>query len=379
MPKSRRSCLTIVFLAILGSVICLGVWASGIYIFGVPGATEALGEPAPDLGRMQEIGLGLYLLIRQHDLASPAGDPASVLDLTVEPGQTAGHVIDALAQADVIHNPELLRLYLRYRGFDRGIEAGQYKLNGSMTIVELASLLQSASAESHLITIPEGWRREQIAAYLASEIPGIDETAFLAATASTPLGYSFTGDSPEVTSLEGFLFPETYKVDPSGTVDELIARLLSTFELRVTDELREAYLSQGLSLRDAVILASIVEREAIVAEERPHIAAVFINRLARGIPLDADPTIQYALGQQADGGWWKAGLTLEDLEVDSPYNTYRYAGLPPGPIANPGLAALEAVAFPAVSSDLYFRALCDGSGRHAFAETLEEHLQNACP
>ncbi len=379
MPKILRSCLTIAFLVILGSAICVGVWAGGIYIFGLPGATEALGEPAPDLNRMQEISLGLYLLIRQGDLAAQAGDPAVELDLTVEPGQTAGHVIDALSQAGVVHNPELLRLYLRYRGFDRGIEAGRYRLSGSMTIFELASSLQSASAESHMITIPEGWRREQIASYLASEISGFSESAFLDVTASTPKGYSFTGDTPETTSLEGFLFPETYNVDPSGTVEDLIARMLNTFDARVTDELREAFHNQGLSLYDSVILASIVEREAIVAEERPHIAAVFLNRLANGMSLDADPTVQYSLGKQTDGSWWKAGLTLDDLAFESPYNTYLVTGLPPGPIANPGLAALEAVAFPDASGDLYFRALCDGSGRHAFAETFEGHLQNACP
>jgi UPF0755 protein len=126
-------------------------------------------------------------------------------------------------------------------------------------------------------------------------------------------------------------------------------------------------------------LASIIEREAVVADERPIIASVFFNRLSAGMLLESDPTVQYALGQQPDGDWWKSPLSLDDLALDSPYNTYRSAGLPPGPIANPGLSSLQAVANPADTPYFYFRAACDGSGRHAFAATFDEHLLNACP
>jgi UPF0755 protein len=131
-------------------------------------------------------------------------------------------------------------------------------------------------------------------------------------------------------------------------------------------------------LVEAVTLASIVEREAVVPEERPLIAAVFLNRLRIGMKLEADPTVQYALGRQPNGNWWKRSLTHSDLETPSTYNTYAQDGLPPGPIANPGLASLQAVAFPEKTSFLYFRARCDGSGRHAFAETYEQHLENSC-
>ncbi len=226
MPKALRTCLTLSFLLILGSAICVGVWAGGIYLFGLPGAIDTLGEPAPDLSRMQEIGLGMYLLVRQNDLTSPAGNPGAALDLTVVPGQTASHVIDALAEAEIVRNPEILRLYLRYRGLDRGIEAGNYNLNGNMTILELASSLQSASVEADVITIPEGWRREQIASYLASALPGFSAQEFLNATAAIPAAYSI---SPSMTNLEGFLFPETYHLDPSGTVDDLVEQDAGNF------------------------------------------------------------------------------------------------------------------------------------------------------
>jgi UPF0755 protein len=155
--------------------------------------------------------------------------------------------------------------------------------------------------------------------------------------------------------------------------------MLETFALRVGSDLQEGFNAQGLSVHEAVTLASIIEREAVIPEERPRIAAVFLNRLERGMKLETDPSIQYVLGLQASGSWWKTDLTQQDLQIDSPYNTYRYPGLPPGPIANPGLSALQAVAEPLETDELYFRALCDGSGRHAFARTYEEHLQNACP
>jgi len=379
MPRWIRTCLTLALLALLGGGLCLAVWAGGIYVFGLPSLNEKIGEPATDLPRLQEVALGLYLLAREAALDRPAGDHAATFELDVAPGEPASHVIEVLAQAGVVSDSNLLRLYLRFRGFDRGIEAGRYTLSGSMSMRELAAALQSANAESLQVTIPEGWRREQIAAYLAGAGAGFSEVDFLAASAQIPAGYSFAQDAPPGATLEGFLFPETYLLDPAGTAGEAIARMLTTFEARVDEPLRTAMREQGLTLYQAVTLASIVEREAVVPDERPRIAAVFLNRLANGMSLDADPTIQFALGRQPDGSWWKTGLTFDDLELDSPYNTYRYPGLPPGPIANPGYDSLFAVGFPADTQELYFRALCDGTGRHAFAETFEQHLLNACP
>ena len=155
--------------------------------------------------------------------------------------------------------------------------------------------------------------------------------------------------------------------------------MLENFDRRVDGQMRAGFEAQGLNLFQAVTLASIIEREAVVDEERGLIASVFLNRLRAGMKLEADPTVQYALGQQPDGSWWKSPLTADDLALDSLYNTYRYPGLPPGPIANPGLESLRAVAFPEQTEYLYFRAACDGSGLHTFARTFEEHLQNACP
>ena len=159
-----------------------------------------------------------------------------------------------------------------------------------------------------------------------------------------------------------------------------MATILRNFDNQVNAEIRAGFANQGLGLFEAVTLASMVEREAINDEEMPMLASVFYNRLLVNQRLASDPTVQYALGYNTEQGtWWTNPLSLADLEIDSPYNTYLYPNLPPGPICNPGLAAMRAVAFPAQTPYYYFRAACDGSGNHLFAETFEQHLANECP
>ena len=156
--------------------------------------------------------------------------------------------------------------------------------------------------------------------------------------------------------------------------------LRTTFDAAITNELKDGFDQHGLSLQEAVILASIVEREAVVTDEMPLIASVFLNRLVSNISLDADPTVQYAVGfNESQNTWWTNPISAADLQYNSPYNTYLYPGLPPGPICNPSTNALRAVAFPAQTPYYYFRATCDDSGLHFFAETFQEHVNNACP
>jgi len=160
----------------------------------------------------------------------------------------------------------------------------------------------------------------------------------------------------------------------------LIAELVRNFAYHLSPDLRQGFQQQGLSIYQAVTLASIVQREAVQEEEAPIIASVYLNRLRIQMKLDADPTVQYALGFNPSlNTWWTNPLSMADLQIDSPYNTYIYVGLPPTPISNPGINALRAVAFPAQTAYYFFRARCDGSGFHEFAQTFEEHLQNACP
>lgn len=379
MSKVAKSCLTVSLATVLASLICLAVWIGGTFLFGIPTATDRIGEPAPYLNPIQEITLGALLFIRHDELDQPVRQSEAMIAIEVSEGETADEVISKLVSSGFLQDGILLRSYMHYRGLDRGIEVGEYFLHGGMSTRQIAEALQSAQPFASTLTIPEGWRREQIAALIDTFDFSFSGQDFLQASASPVAGVAVSAYLPAQANLEGFLFPDTYRIDAETTAADLVDRMLETFSLRVSSELITGFEAQGLSVYEAVTLASIVEREAVVAEERPRIAGVFLNRLARGMKLETDPTVQFALGMQSSGTWWKTDLTAQDLQVDNPYNTYLFPGLPPGPIANPGLSSLQAVAQPMETDELYFRALCDGSGKHAFARTFEEHLQNACP
>jgi UPF0755 protein len=379
MSKLRRTCLPILLAALVGSLICFGVWIAGTIVFGIPTAIDRVGEPAPDLNPVQEITLGALLFLRHNELDQTISQPEAMISIQVDQGETADDVIAKLVQSGFLKDGILLRSYLQYRGLDRGIEVGEYFLHGGMSIRQIAEALQSAQPYANALTIPEGWRREQIATLIDTFDFSFDGEDFLEAT-SDPLPGSIEAEyMPPESTLEGYLFPETYFIDANTDSLDLAGLMLNAFSAHAGEELLAGFNAQGLSVYEAVTLASIVEREAVVPEERPRISAVFLNRLAADMKLESDPTVQFALGLQPSGTWWKQNLTTQDLQADSPYNTYLYPGLPPGPIANPGLPSLQAVAAPADTDELYFRALCDGSGRHAFARTFEEHLLNACP
>ncbi len=379
MPSDRRSrgCTCFGLLAV--SVACGLLAGAALIGLTLTDSTAALGPSDPSLDPVQRGLLSGFLTLRREALDQPAGDLGPPIDLEILPGELASAILQRLQGQGIIRETLLLRAYLRYLGADRTIQAGHYSLGGGMTPRELAQALQHASSPAIIFTVPEGWRIEQIAAALPAAQAPFPPEQFLETSQSGSVLPALSAELPDPARLEGFLFPDTYHLTQDSQAADLVAKMLETFDLRVGPELRNAFGQQGLSLYQAVTLASIVEREAVVTDERPLIASVFLNRLAQDIKLDADPTVQYALGRQPDGAWWKPGLSLEDLQIDSPYNTYLYAGLPPGPIANPGLASLRAVAFPESSPYLYFRAACDGSGRHTFAETFDEHLLNACP
>lgn len=372
----RPACLLTIAISML--LLCGVIWLAGFVILGVPQANERLGSPNPNLNPLMRTLLAVYLLANESSLDSPAGTPDTTIDLEVLEGDTASEVVERLTESGITQDGFLLRNYLRYRGFDVSVEAGRYQLMGDMTVRQIAEALQTARPASISFTVLEGWRMEEIAEQIA--LSGLNTTYddFLSACHEVARNNDLPVEWPTEPSMEGFLFPDTYFFDLDATPEDAVLAMLENFDSKLNPEMRGGFTQQGLNLLEAITLASIVEREAVIPDERPLIASVFLNRLSLNMKLEADPTVQYALGLQANG-WWKASLSLSDLEIDSPYNTYLYTGIPPGPIANPGVAALEAVAFPAESQFLYFRASCDGSGRHAFAETYEEHLQNACP
>jgi UPF0755 protein len=229
-----------------------------------------------------------------------------------------------------------------------------------------------------LVVLP-GWRLEEIAAALPGAGVAVTPEDFLLTTWNPPAEIELPEGHPQGASLEGYLLPGSYEIARDTNPIEMINTVMLGFFQTVDSEMIAAFENQGLSLHQALTLASIVEREGVLESEMPLIASVFDNRLAAGIKLEADPTVQYSVGYDAGrGGWWPLPITSADLHLNSAYNTYVIEGLPPGPIAAPSLPALLAVAFPEESPYFFFQAACDGSGEHIFEETYEEHIANNC-
>jgi UPF0755 protein len=363
-------------------ILCLALAAvSGYVVVRIPGQTAGLyGPPSPNLDTSRVVYYSVLLLSKQDDLLRPVDPNGSEVNLTIEQGESTQALIEKLFLAGLIPDTGAFSTYLSYSGLDTTIQAGEYSLTPSMTPVEIARALQDATPKDVEFSIIAGWRVEEIAAALPTSGLTITEAEFIQAVATEPISWELSSEIPAGMGLEGFLMPGIYTIPREAAVDQLIGTMLEAFSAQVTEDLKSGFVRQGLSLFEAVTLASIVEREAVLDDEMPVIASVFYNRLAAGMPLASDPTVQYALGYNPDPGtWWTNPLSLEDLQVNSPYNTYIYPGLPPGPIANPGNQALQAVSMPADTPYYYFRSACDGSGRHMFSETFEEHLQNECP
>jgi UPF0755 protein len=377
--RNRRSCFPFILLLFLA----IGLLVAILFIPTL--AAQSYGPPSPYLNAWQRFSYSASLLWNAGDLTIPRDPDGSPQIFVIGTGESVFTISSHLQAAGLIRDAYTFRVYLVWTGLDTSVQAGNYKLGPAMTAIEIAHALQDATPSDVTFGVLPGWRMEEIAAALPTSGLDITPEAFLSAARapSAPLDFlpvrtwAFAGTG---VSAEGFLFPDTYTLPRSTTADQLVSVLLQDFTFHLTPELRDGFTRQGLSLYQGVILASIVQREAIQADEQPVIASVFLNRIASGMKLDSDPTVQYALGYDAaQGTWWTNPLSLEDLQVQSPYNTYLDAGFPPTPISNPGLNALQAVANPAQTNYYYFRARCDGSGYHAFAETLEQQMQNACP
>jgi UPF0755 protein len=343
--------------------------------------SAALQLEAP--GNLEEAALAAYLSLNQAKLEEPAGADSTPIDFTIEPGETLNAIANRLLELGLISDTELFRRYLQYNRLDQGIEAGDFTLNQTMTIPQIAQALQQGRREELTVQVAEGKRLEEVAQIVSQQVPQIDAGEFLALArdaAAWENEFPFLADIPDGRTLEGLLFPDTYRLPLETNARDLITRMLRNFDQKLTPQMRADAQATGHSLWDVVRLASIVEREAVVAEERPLIASVYLNRLANSMSLDADPTIQYALGDTREPGNWWPNLTIEDYRgVVADYNTYLNPGLPPGPIASPGIESIQAVIYPQQSDFLFFRASCSLDGTHQFARTLAEQEANACP
>ncbi|MBI3978851.1 MAG: endolytic transglycosylase MltG [Chloroflexi bacterium] len=316
----------------------------------------------------------------QRFAISQIDHPASSTDRTirfaVRSGESASVIADRLHQVGAVADPLIFRLLADYYGVAATLKAGEYELQSTMTATEVLTKLHQGAVAVTSVTILEGWRIDEIADEY--ERRGLFKKAEFLAALQQSYTFEFLQMRPARASLEGYLFPDTYLISPSQRPADVVEMMLRDFERRVVAERQNRAPDLSLTLHEAVTLASIIEREAQRPEERPVMASVFLNRLRRGMRLDADPTVQYAVAadpqNRAKFGYWKPQLSRADLQISSPYNTYRVTGLPPGPIANPGLASIRAVLQPATTDYLYFVAR--GDGGHVFARSLEEHTEN---
>ncbi|MBY0279247.1 endolytic transglycosylase MltG [Candidatus Binatia bacterium] len=302
-------------------------------------------------------GLALYAALLWR---SPAFTPAIVVE--VRRGEPFLALARRLADAGAIADARLFTLLARWRGDDRRVRSGEYELAGNATGPEVLAALVSGKQRLRLVTIPEGLTVEQIALLLESAGFGPAER-FRALASDQEFIARLALPAPH---LEGYLFPDTYAFESGATPEEIIARMTARFREMLTPDLAQAAEERGLTIDQAVTLASIIEKEAAIAAERPTISAVFHNRLKRGMPLQSDPTVLYGVNG-SDGR-----IRSADLVRATPYNTYVIPGLPPGPIANPGRASIEAAVRPADGvSALYFVARNDRT--HEFNDTLAAH------
>ena len=376
---SRRKKAKSLFLIILILLLIIVFVILGGYFMVDRSVRGEFGEPSANLSMTQRVISNIELFINREKLTTPRDEFGEDQNFIISQGESVAMICLRLEKAGLIPDAELMRIYLMYTGLDRTLQSGQFTLSTAMSPVQIAAELLDATPKDAVITILPGWRIEEIAVNVAGSGLPISVEAFVAAAYAPSQELLSILAVESLSSLEGFLFPDTYILPRESSLNNLLEMMIINFVNNLDAPVRDGFERQGLSLVEAVNLASIVEREAVVDEEKPLIASVFFNRLTLGMRLQTDPTVQYALGYDEEWqSWWKSPLFISDLSVESPYNTYLNFGLPPGPISNPDLGSLRAVAFPAETPYYFFRAACDDSGRHNFAITFEEHLNNRC-
>jgi peptidoglycan lytic transglycosylase G len=364
-PRARSSTGPLVFLLAVIVVIV------GVVVVGRPIAEDALVAQVE-----QHDTLLKQSIVRDIVAARVGAEPDLAKDPNAESrmfviarGEAIGSISRRLVSEGFVRSALAFTYVLYDTGREDSLQSGTYTISAGLTPRELSQIFEKAPGEQTVLRVIDGWRLTEVAAAVNKAFPNISRDDFMkAAVVGERHNTVLAGLAPDQ-SLEGFLFPDTYFFKPTATPADIVDTLLDQFEQRAGQTLRQAAVDSKMTIYDIVKLASIVEREARDRKESPTIAGVYANRLKIGMKLDADPTIQYAIGQ------WRE-LTLADLEIDSPYNTYKVAGLPPTPICNAGQAALEAAAKPADVPYFFFVAKNDGTGDHAFAKTIDEQEAN---
>ena len=302
--------------------------------------------------------------------------------ITVQKGDNASTIGKRLEGSGIIESASSFERLAKLTGAERTLAAGEYEFVAGTSVLDALGRIRDGLTAARIVGVPEGMRLEEIANLL--EKRGVLKASeFLAAanalaTNGSGIDPDLIQSRPRSSTLEGYLYPATYGFNRSISANEAVLQMVKALSDRLTPGLREEARAQGLSLHQVLTLASIVDREVVIPEERALIASVYRNRLKIDMPLQADPTVQYAIaarpGSIIEYGYWKRVLSAQDLAFDSTYNTYTKRGLPPGPISSPGIESIVAVIRPARTDFLYFVARNDGS--HAFSTTYEEHRRN---
>lgn len=366
----------------VGLVACLVL--GGLYLW-------ARNDAPSGMNPLTAIQLKINLERNADQLTAPAGTDTAYREFEIIPGDSAYTVSQNLLAAGLITDPDLFVDYVRFYGLDVQLEAGRYFLRQTQTLEEIAYALTDASAATIPFRTIAGWRIEQVAEQAVNgntrlTFNGADFLAAVGPGAPIPADFKARTGIPDILSngqapsLEGFMFPGDYQLQPGITPAGLRDVLLAAFNANVTDAMYQQAAAQGLTMYEVVTLASIVQREAAVMDEAPIIASVYLNRLRLPMRLDADPTVQYAIGNSRDGRWWP-NITQADYYglqgvPNQSYSTYLNEGLPPGPIASPSLAAINGVLNAAETQYYFFRLGCEGDGTHEFF-TLDEQFDHA--
>ena len=313
------------------------------------------------------IGVFVIVLLAAYFAPNILADEHEAM-ITVKDNMTAREIGDELHNRDLLSHPAWFRVAASISGNGNQIKKGSYKIDSRMSMSELLSKLTSGKSEATKLVIPEGYTVQEIARELdRTRIVTAEE--FLEAAKKTDQLYPYmNGNRDVVFPTEGFLFPDTYFIPADATADEIIKMMLDGFDHQMTASLKEKIAARNMSVYQFISLASLVEKEAKYDEDRKPIAAVFIRRLKINMPLQSDASISYAMGTH------KVAYSIAETQYDSPYNTYKNAGLPPGPICNPGMACINAVADAPQTDQLFFVA--DKEGHNHFSKTYDEHLKN---
>ena len=364
----------------LSAALCLVMAAITWIVLTIPDrAAASFGPASPTLSNFQLYNYAFKLEFQKEKLLYPINTDLCELTISIQAGDSIQVIADTIDQAGLLVDRDLFVDYLVYSGLDTKIQEGKHTLTSQMSAVEIAQELIDPTPDEVTFGLLAGWRLEEVAALIPSAGLSFSREDFLESmrNPSGAVDITFWG-SPS--TLEGLLAPGEFTVGRETSLEDFLSLLINRQIENFTPEVINRLAEQGLSPYEGLILASIVEREAVVDEEKPMIASVFLNRMAIGMRLDSDPTVQYAAGyNEVQATWWSNPISWEQLQIDSPFNTYIYLGLPPAPICTPSLKAIEAVAYPEENPYFYFRAACDGSGKHLFAVTYEEHLLNECP